>query len=91
MRSYSKHPHPVLAPPTLAYDRLVLPGLDGIIRVIGLDGLEQHTLQLHSPIAAALEPAGDRLLAVGTDGNLVCLSVPALTSPAAAVSTKASA
>ena len=91
MRSYSKRPHPVLAPPTLADDRLVLPGLDGIIRVIGLDGLVQRTVQLRSPIAAALEPAGDRLLAVGTDGNLVCLSVPALASPAAAVSTEVSA
>lgn len=91
MRSYSKRPHPVIAPPTLVGGRLVLPGLDGLVRVIGVDGRMLHTTQLASPIAAALEPAGDRLLAVGTDGNLVCLSVPALLRASAAAPAEARA
>lgn len=91
MRSYSKRPHPVIAPPTLVEGRLVLPGLDGLIRVIDLDGTVLSEEQLAAPLAAALELAGDRLIGVGTDGNIVCLSVAALTAASRALDTAARA
>ncbi|MFX5793766.1 hypothetical protein ABTD98_22105, partial [Acinetobacter baumannii] len=64
MRSYSKAPHPVIAPPTLIADRLVLPGLDGLIRVFDLDGNLLSKSQIGSPLAAELTVAGDLLLTV---------------------------
>ncbi|MCW2166430.1 PQQ-like domain-containing protein [Microbacterium hydrothermale] len=78
MRSYSKAPHPVIAPPTLIADRLVLPGLDGLIRVFDLDGNLLSKSQIGSPLAAELTVAGDLLLTVGTDGIVIALSTPAL-------------
>ncbi|WP_184238793.1 PQQ-binding-like beta-propeller repeat protein [Conyzicola lurida] len=74
MAAYTKAAHPVIAPPVLVGDELLLPGLDGVIRRISLDGVVVGQTQLASPIAAALVDAGDRLIAVGTDGNVIALS-----------------
>lgn len=74
MASYTKTPHPVIAPPILVGDELLLPGIDGVIRRISLDGVVVGQTQLASPIAAGLVDAGDRLIAVGTDGNVIALS-----------------
>ncbi|WP_460945769.1 outer membrane protein assembly factor BamB family protein [Okibacterium endophyticum] len=70
MSSYAKLPHPVIAAPLLVDDTLLLPGLDGTIRRIGLDGLETGRAQLSAPIAAPLTEAGGLLLAVGVDGGI---------------------
>lgn len=78
MRSYSKRPHPVIAPPTLVGDVLVLPGLDGLVRVFDLDGALLGSIQLGTPLAAAFTQAGDDLVGVGTDGTVLRLSVDAL-------------
>ncbi|WFR74227.1 PQQ-binding-like beta-propeller repeat protein [Prescottella defluvii] len=73
MSSYTKRPHPVIAPPLLRDRHLLLPGLDGTIRRIDLDGTELGRTQYASPFAAALTDAGDRVLAVGTDGTILAL------------------
>lgn len=78
MRSYSKQPHPVIARPTLVDDQIILPGLDGMIRVYGLDGELRGSLQLGSPLAAALTPIEDDLVGIGTDGTVFRLSVTSL-------------
>ncbi|WAA67524.1 PQQ-binding-like beta-propeller repeat protein [Microbacterium oxydans] len=80
MRSYSKRPHPVIAPPTLVDDLLILPGLDGLVRVFDLDGTLLGSAQLGTPLAAAFTVAGDDLIAIGTDGTALRLSVAALLS-----------
>ena len=74
MASYTKIPHPVIAAPTLVGEHLMLPGLDGIVRRIDLGGNIVGQTQLGSPIAASLVQAGDRLIAVGVDGNVLALS-----------------
>ncbi|WP_199183219.1 PQQ-binding-like beta-propeller repeat protein [Cryobacterium sp. Y29] len=74
MASYTKIPHPVIAAPILVEQHLVLPGLDGIVRRIDLEGKLIGQTQLASPIAAGLVDAGDRLIAVGVDGNVLALS-----------------
>lgn len=78
MASYTKVPHPVIAPPLLVGDALLLPGLDGTIRRFDLDGAEVGRTQLASAFAAGLVEATDsrgvsRLLAVGVDGNVLAL------------------
>lgn len=73
MSSYSKLPHPVIAAPVLLDDTLVVPGLDGVVRRIGLDGIETGRAQLSAPIAAPLAAAGDVLVAVGVDGGIRAL------------------
>ena len=74
MASYTKTPHPVIAAPILRDGQLLLPGLDGVIRRIGLDGTVIGQSQLRSPIAASLVDAGSRIIAVGVDGNVLALS-----------------
>ena len=74
MASYTKIPHPVIAAPLLVGVHLILPGLDGIVRRIDLEGNVIGQTQLASPIAASLVEAGDRLIAVGVDGNVLALS-----------------
>ena len=88
MASYTKTPHPVIAPPLLVStpngsDQLLLPGLDGVVRRITLDGELVGATQLASPIAAGLVRAGDRVIAVGTDGNVLALSIETLAPSAA--------
>ncbi len=78
MASYAKVPHTVIAAPTLVGDDLVLPGLDGVVRRISLDGEIRESVQLASPIAASLVLAGDRLVAVGVDGGVVAIPIAAL-------------
>ncbi|MDF2443948.1 MAG: hypothetical protein JWR01_2151, partial [Subtercola sp.] len=83
MASYTKTPHPVIAPPSVVQagdgsDQLLLPGLDGIIRRITLAGELIGETQLASPIAAGLVSAGDRMIAVGTDGNVLALATDLL-------------
>lgn len=74
MSAYAKLPHPVLAAPTIADDAILLPGLDGTIRRISLDGVEVGRAPLSAPIAAPLVAGGgDLLLAVGTDGGIRAL------------------
>lgn len=73
MSSYNKAPHPVIAPPTLVGEHLLLPGLDGVIRRFDLRGNLLGSTQLASPIAAELLLAGDRIIAVGTDGCVMAL------------------
>ncbi|SDY52443.1 outer membrane protein assembly factor BamB family protein [Herbiconiux ginsengi] len=77
MASYTKTPHPVIAAPAVVEgaDRreLLLPGLDGVVRRISLDGSVIGSAQLASPFAATLVDAGDLVIAVGTDGNVVAL------------------
>ncbi|WP_158251201.1 PQQ-binding-like beta-propeller repeat protein [Cryobacterium sp. Y11] len=82
MGSYKKAAHPVIAPPILVEDHLLLPGLDGTIRSYTLDGIERERTQLASPIAAALTRAGDKIIAVGTDGVVLALDIARL-APAA--------
>jgi len=78
MSSYTKRPHPVIAAPLLRDRHLLLPGLDGTIRRIDLDGTELGRTQYASPFAAALTDAGDRVLAVGTDGTVLALDPAAI-------------
>ena len=73
MSSYQKRPNPVIAPPVLVGDDLLLPGLDGVIRRFDLEGRLLGTTQLASPIAAALVHTGNRIIAVGTDGTVLAL------------------
>lgn len=73
MSSYSKLPHPVIAPPVLVDGSLVIPGLDGVVRRLDLDGREIGRAQLSAPIAAPLADSGDALIAVGVDGGLRAL------------------
>ncbi|MCJ0902439.1 PQQ-binding-like beta-propeller repeat protein [Rhodococcus sp. ARC_M6] len=82
MSSYSKAPHPVIAPPTIVGAHLLLPGLDGVIRRFDLQGQLIGTTQLASPIAAELVLAGDRLIAVGTDGVVLALDTQRVAAPA---------
>lgn len=74
MSSYSKAPHPVIAAPALIDGTLVLAGLDGLVRRIGLDGALIGSAQLGAPLAAPLVDAGDLLLSVGVDGGIRALS-----------------
>ncbi|MFV0285313.1 MAG: PQQ-binding-like beta-propeller repeat protein [Demequina sp.] len=85
MASYSKDPHPVVAPPTLVDGMLVLPCLDGTVRVITLAGEEMSRVQLDTPLAAALVPCGDLLVGLGTDGAVVALNAAALLAGASAM------
>lgn len=73
MGCYAKQPHPVIAPPIRYNDNLLLPGLDGQVRVISMAGEQVSSTQLTAPIAAGLGRSDDRLLALGTDGSLTCL------------------
>ncbi|MBF4607604.1 PQQ-binding-like beta-propeller repeat protein [Curtobacterium sp. VKM Ac-1393] len=96
MGSYTKAPHPVIAPPVLVGDQLLLPGLDGTVRRFDLDGVEVGRSQLASPIAAPLVVVGDRVVAVATDGTVMAFDAARLATattvpsvPAAAGSTRA--
>lgn len=73
MASYTKTPHPVIAPPVLVDGELVLPGLDGVVRRFDLDGRLLGQVQLSTPIAAGLVHADGRLIAVGVDGSVQAL------------------
>lgn len=73
MASYTKTPHPVIAPPVLVGDELVLPGLDGVVRRFDLAGRLLGQAQLSTPIAAGLVHADGRLVAVGVDGSIQAL------------------
>lgn len=76
MGSYTKAPHPVLAPPTLVGEHLLLPGLDGTVRRFTLAGEQIGRAQFDTPFAAALvsvDQAGEVVLAAGTDGSVRCL------------------
>lgn len=84
MRGYSKDPNPVVAAPTLINERIILPGLDGVVRVYGLDGALLTHVAVGSPLAAEFTHTGNHLLAVGTDGTLLALSVSALLADVAA-------
>ncbi|GGH45646.1 outer membrane protein assembly factor BamB family protein [Microbacterium album] len=90
MASYTKRAHPVFAPPVLHGDVLLLAGLDGTVRTIGLDGAETGRVQLASPLAGGLVVAGDAasgrdvVLALGTDGNVVALAAETLVDTASA-------
>ncbi|RLP83055.1 hypothetical protein D9V34_07385 [Mycetocola lacteus] len=78
MRSYSKRPHPVIAPPSLIGDLIVLPGLDGLVRVYTLEGALRGSVQVGTPLAAALSRVGEDLVGVGTDGSVLRISTAAL-------------
>lgn len=92
MRSYSKDPHPVIAGPVLVDDQLVLPGLDGVVRVIDLSsGDLRGEIQLPSPTAAPFVREGDLLVTVGTDGAIIALSASALLAEVGAVGVGAQA
>lgn len=73
MASYTKAPHPTIAPPVLVDGTLVLPGLDGKIRRYALDGGRVGEAQLASPLAAALVDGGEVLVGVGVDGSVLAL------------------
>lgn len=73
MSSYAKLPHPVIAPPILLGDQMLLPGLDGLLRSIGLDGSQAGAVQLPAPIAAPVVDSGSYLLAVGVDGGILAI------------------
>lgn len=84
MRGYSKDPNPVVAAPTLLEDRIILPGLDGLIRVYDLNGTLLTQTHVGSPLAAEFARTGDHLLTVGTDGTLLAISISALLANVAA-------
>lgn len=71
MASYTKTPHPTLAPPILDDGELLIPGLDGVIRRFDLGGSERGTTRVSSPIAAPLTLSGLRAIAVATDGTII--------------------
>lgn len=73
MSSYSKAPHPVIAAPALIDGELVLAGLDGVVRRIGLEGTLLGSAQLGAPLAAPIVDAGELLLSVGVDGGIRAL------------------
>lgn len=74
MSSYAKLAHPVIAAPTVVAGGLLLPGLDGVVRRIDLDGTIVGQTQLSAPIAAPLVDAGSAVLAVGVDGGIIALA-----------------
>ena len=74
MSSYAKIPHPVIAPPLAADGMLLLPGLDGVLRRIDLDGKVVGQAPLFAPIAAPLADAGSAVIAVGVDGGILALA-----------------
>lgn len=74
MSSYAKIPHPVIAPPLAIDGALLLPGLDGVLRRIDLDGRIVGQAQLPAPIAAPLADAGSTVIAVGVDGGILAIS-----------------
>lgn len=73
MASYTKTPHPVLAAPTLVDGELLLPGLDGVISRIGMDGTLLGSSAFGVPFASSLTDAGSALIAVGVDGGVLAL------------------
>jgi outer membrane protein assembly factor BamB len=73
---YTAHPQPLLAEPALAPDgrRLVLPCLDGVVRILDLaDGSERAAIDVGAPVAAP--PAVDErgAVVVTVDGTVVAL------------------
>ena len=74
LQPYSKQGRTVLAPPTVLGDRIVLPGLDGAVRVFSLDGELLSQCMVGVPVAAPLADAGNTLIGVGVDGGVFALS-----------------
>lgn len=78
MASYSKTPHPTFAPPVLAGTDLLLPGLDGTISRLDLEGKLVGTSRLSTPIAAPLTIRDGLAVAVATNGTVLGLTVDGL-------------
>ncbi|WP_164737313.1 PQQ-binding-like beta-propeller repeat protein [Georgenia sp. SYP-B2076] len=74
LQPYSKRGGTVLAPPLLLDERLVLPGLDGAVRVFSLGGDLVHQVDVGVPVAAPLTDAGDAVVGVGVDGGVFTIS-----------------
>lgn len=74
MKSYTRTPHRLFAPPTLVGGLLVAPGLDGFLHLVeAKTGRGVGSLDLGVPIAAPLVAADDLLLAVGVDGGVLAV------------------
>ncbi|KAE8765992.1 PQQ-binding-like beta-propeller repeat protein [Georgenia thermotolerans] len=73
LQPYAKTGGTVLAPPLLLEDRLLLPGLDGTVRTVSLEGTELARLDLGVPIAAPLTDAGEHVVGIGVDGGIFAL------------------
>ncbi|SBW26368.1 hypothetical protein FDG2_4869 [Candidatus Protofrankia californiensis] len=79
LTSYTRTPHPVFAPPTLLGEALVVPGLDGVVRVLDAQsGRPLREIPLGVPVAAPLAVAGELAVAVGVDGSVLALDTAAL-------------
>jgi outer membrane protein assembly factor BamB len=79
MTSYTRTPHPLFAPPTLLGETLVVPGLDGVLRVLdALTGAVLGEIPLDVPVAAPLALAGDLAIAVAVDGTVLGLDTHAI-------------
>ncbi|UNK46174.1 PQQ-binding-like beta-propeller repeat protein [Arthrobacter sulfonylureivorans] len=73
LQPYAKQAHPVLAPPTVLGDRIILPCLDGEVRVFSLEGELLHRVVVGVPVAAPLADAASVLIGVGVDGGVFAL------------------
>ena len=73
LQPYSKRGGTVLAPPMLLGERLVLPGLDGLLRVFSLAGDLLDQLDVGIPVAAPLTDAGNTVVGVGVDGGIFAI------------------
>lgn len=76
LTAYRMKANPVMAAPSLdATGELLLPGLDGIIRRIGMDGLPVGSYDVRVPLAAPLIGDGEHWLTVGVDGGVLSLDL----------------
>lgn len=81
MTAYRMKAHPVMAAPTPdpATGTLLLPGLDGRIHRIALDGRILSVDEVGVPLAAPLVAAGGHWLTVAVDGGVLSLDLTAST------------
>ena len=76
MTSYAQTPQPVFAAPTLIGDALVVPGLDGVLRILdGETGRHRTEIELGVPVAAPLAVAGSDAVAIGVNGTVFAVDV----------------
>ncbi|MGP6174601.1 outer membrane protein assembly factor BamB family protein [Corynebacterium sp. A21] len=78
MQPYSKGHGPVLAQPTLVDDQILLPGLDGKIRILSLDGKLLAEKNIGLPMASPLSLSNEYLLGLSLTGCLFAVELKGL-------------
>ncbi|WP_083879271.1 outer membrane protein assembly factor BamB family protein [Leucobacter salsicius] len=78
VRSYTKVSDPTFAPPLFVDGLLVLPGLDGKVRLITGEGRLLGDVQFGAPFASEFVRSGDSLIGLDVTGSMRSISVRAL-------------